>query len=81
MCGIGVWLTSLVGLMVMDASHVCWVAECVLCCGECDLEVSRCLGGEEIVFVIFQCLAIYVCYLSPVVDWWCVFGGLGFSII
>jgi len=29
--------------MVMDASHVCWVVVCVLCCGECDLDVSRCV--------------------------------------
>lgn len=71
---------SQAGVMCVDASCVCYVVLCVLCCYECELDMSRCLGEEEIIFGCLLCLASYLWYLGSVVDLWCVFGGLGFSI-
>lgn len=41
---------SQAGVMCVDASCVCYVVLCVLCCHECELDMSRCLGEEEIIF-------------------------------
>jgi len=40
---LGGWLTSLVGVLAVDASHMCWVFFCVLFFCECDLDASRCM--------------------------------------
>ena len=44
------------------------------------IDESRNLGGKKIVFGYLLCLAMYIWCLGPVEDFWCVFGGLGFSV-